>query len=89
MARRYQTDSISIGIRETLGFCSVLTRNDQFSVAAGRSDRKLIDMMVDLDHRSCGVMPVLLLTTADRKNVVEPETHVALPEVKHWIEIVG
>jgi hypothetical protein len=34
MAQRYQTDSISIGIRETLGFCSVLTRNDQFSVAA-------------------------------------------------------
>jgi hypothetical protein len=46
-------------------------------------------MMVDLDHRSCGVMPVLLLTTADRKNVVESETHVVLPEVKHWIEIVG
>jgi len=34
-------------------------------------------------------MSVLLLTTADRKNVVEPETHVVLPEVKHWIEIVG
>jgi len=30
-----------------------------------------------------------VMPTADRKNVVEPEPDVVLPEVKHWIEMLG
>src|ERR1700694_2966810 len=46
-------------------------------------------MMVDLDDRACRIMAVLLLAAPDRQDMIELETHRALPEREHRFEVVG
>jgi hypothetical protein len=44
--------------------------------------------MIDLDDRAGGIVPILLLTAAKRKDVIERQSHLVLPKRQHAIEIV-
>jgi hypothetical protein len=44
--------------------------------------------MVDLDDRVLLIVPVLLLSAANRQHVIESNNHVLLPEPQHWLQIV-
>jgi hypothetical protein len=48
-----------------------------------------LKVMIDLDHRSQRVVPVLGLATANRQRVIEAQPHFLLPERKQRVEIIG
>jgi hypothetical protein len=46
-------------------------------------------VVIDLQHRAEGVVPMLVLAAADLQQVVEGNTRLALSEGQHGFEVVG
>src|SRR6266851_111485 len=85
---RHQPDPVAVRIDHPLRFLQPLSGNDQFTITAWRRLRQRIRMMVDLDDRALLVMPVLLLSAADRQHVIEAKADILLPEPQHRLQIV-
>ena len=45
-------------------------------------------MMIDLDDKALLIVPVLLLSAADRQHLIEANGSILLPEPQHWLQIV-
>ena len=88
-SRRHEQNAIAVGISHPPRLLQPLSRDDQFTVSARCSLRQGIRMMVDLDDRTLLLVPVLLLSAADRQHVIEAKADVLLPETQHRLQIVG
>jgi len=62
----HQPNAIAIGIDHRLRFPQALSADDPFAIAARRRLRQGIRVMVELNDRALLVVPILLLTSADR-----------------------
>ena len=89
MAGRNQGDAIALRIGQGGGRGQALARNQQFAVAARRRVRQRRGVVVDLQYAAEEIVPVLVLSTADRQQVVERHAGCALPEGEHGFQVVG
>ncbi len=64
-----------------------LSRDNQFAVTARCCLRQRFRMMVELDDGALLIVPVLLLSAANRQHMIEANSDL-LPESQHWLQIV-
>jgi hypothetical protein len=88
MSRRYETDTIAIGIDHGAWFFDALSRNNQLAVAARCCGRQRLRVMVEFYDRAQRIVPVLFLPATNRQHMVEAKAGILLPEPQHRLQIV-
>jgi hypothetical protein len=88
MSSRHQLDTVAVGVDHSPRFLKALSRDDQLTVTAWRGIRQGLRMMVELDDGALLLVPVLLLSAANRQHMIEANSDFLLPESQHWLQIV-
>ncbi len=89
VTRRDQPHQVALRVGQGCRRVEARPRQDQFAIAAGRRIRQRLGHVVDLQHRAQGVVPVLVLASADRQQMVEGHARLPLPEGQHGGDVVG